>query len=171
MTRRTDPFSGAESSLSCACAPFKLTYPDARRTPNRVGSPAVLPQATQVQPRPDSHMAYPHTRSKGMGSISRILLVASITGSLLSCGWSLVGPLQRHWTALCLAIGFLAATLAAAGLLRLDRRRHQYAPQPRPSARRRRCSPTTPSHHTSPTRRDPDTLDISPREKGPVKTA
>ncbi len=101
-----------------------------------------------------------------MGSISRALLVASITGSFLSCGWSIVGPLRSRWTALCLAIGFFVAALATAGLRRLDRRRHEYAPQPQPSARRRRCAPAPPPDHASPTRRGPDTLDVSPRDKG-----
>jgi len=68
-----------------------------------------------------------------MGSISRILLVASITGSLLSCGWSLVGPLQRHWTALCLAIGPALARGASVSPQPFEAGAHRTVPS-RPNA-------------------------------------
>lgn len=100
-----------------------------------------------------------------MGIIYCILLVASITGSLLSCGWIIVGPVQHTWTALFLAVGFLAATLATAGLLRLDFRRHQYSPGRRQSAQRARRTPTATSDPAPPTRPGPDALDPSSREK------
>jgi hypothetical protein len=106
-----------------------------------------------------------------MGIIYRILLVASITGSLLSCGWIIVGPLQHTWTALFLAVGFLAATLATAGLLRLNFRCPPYSPEPRQSAQRARRTPNgilRPGRSDAPESRPPR-LSV-PRGEPPGKT-